>query len=135
RRRAEADRLQMERRLRQAQKMEAIGNLAGGIAHDFNNFLAVISATGELLEIDAAQHELGGRWLDGIHDIREAANRARDLVSQILLFSRNERAQREPVDLREVVLKSVSQVTNVLPAHVVVRHDFTTTRRAVANAS
>ncbi len=133
RRQAESARLRMENRLRQAQKMEAIGNLAGGIAHDFNNFLAVISATSELLEIDARDSSLSHRWLEGIGDIRKASARAKDLVGQILLFSRNERTKREPLDLRTVIRDAVSQFNNTVPPHIVVATELHTQRLALAN--
>ncbi|MCF3650342.1 ATP-binding response regulator [Synoicihabitans lomoniglobus] len=135
RRRGELDRLKLERRLRQSQKMEAIGNLAGGIAHDFNNILAVIAATSELLEIDAATSELPQRWRDGIGDIREASRRARDLVNQILMFSRNERAEITALDLRQIIEEAANQVTSTMPAHVVIRPHFKTKRSALANSN
>lgn len=135
RRTVESDRLKLERRLRQAQKMEAIGNLAGGIAHDFNNFLAVIAATSELLELDAAEANLPPRWTSGIRDIRDAANRARELVAQILLFSRNERAKREPIDLRAVIREAVTQLNSTMPAQVVIHTDFKTQELALANTN
>lgn len=122
----------LERRLRQSQKMEAIGNLAGGIAHDFNNILAVISATSEWLEMDATTSDLSDRWHDGI---REASNRARYLIGQILLFSRNERSKREAVDLRTVIREAISQVSNIVPSHIIVRHDLQSDRLALANVS
>ncbi|WP_221029475.1 response regulator [Actomonas aquatica] len=133
RRRAEIERAQMERSLRQAQKMEAIGNLAGGIAHDFNNFLAVISASGELLEMDAAENGLPEHWRDGMRDIRQACARAKDLVAQILLFSRNEPSKREPIDLRNVIRDAIGQFNNTVRTNIVVATDLRTKRLAVAN--
>ncbi len=133
RRTAESARISMERRLRQSQKMEAIGNLAGGIAHDFNNFLAVISATSELLEIDAKESGLNSRWLESIGDIREASARAKDLVGQILLFSRNERSKREPIDLRTVIRDAISQFNKTVSGHILVSTELQTNRLALAN--
>ena len=75
----------MERQLRQSQKMEAIGNLAGGIAHDFNNILTPILGYSELLLETTPAEEPP---YDFAMEIRKASNRARELVNQILTFSR-----------------------------------------------
>ena len=133
RRNAEADRSKLERRLRQAQKMEAIGNLAGGIAHDFNNILAVIFATSELLEIDAKEEGLPQRWVEGMHDIKDSARRARDLVGQILLFSRNESAKREAVDLKKIVAETERQIRVTLPSTMQLEVEIKTDQRLSAN--
>ncbi len=85
----------LEKRLHQAQKMEAIGTLAGGIAHDFNNILSVIVGYSEIMQDDpviqaTASQEIG--------NVLQAAYRARDLVQQILAFSR--RAEEKPVAIQ-----------------------------------
>ena len=81
------ERKQLESRLRQAQKMEAIGNLAGGIAHDFNNLLVAINGNADLL-----QDEIGDNadLLDLVRQIRWAGERAAELTHQLLAFSRKQ---------------------------------------------
>ena len=87
----------LEQQFLQAQKMEAVGLLAGGVAHDFNNLLTVILTSGELLleQVDGAQDE--------IEAIIEAGQRASALTRQLLVFSRRDPAEREILDLDELV--------------------------------
>jgi PAS domain S-box-containing protein len=96
----QTEREQLAERLRQAQKMEAVGQLAGGIAHDFNNLLTVI--TGNL---EFAQHDLPSEHpvrID-LREIASAAERARDLVRQLLAFSRKQAVVLQSVNLSDVV--------------------------------
>jgi len=89
-----------EEHLRQAQKIEAIGQLTGGVAHDFNNLLQVISGGVSLLELGG--HE--GERLQGILDgMRQAADRGASLTRQLLAFSRRQALRSEPVDLRRQI--------------------------------
>ena len=102
RKRAEAALRQTEAELRQAQKMEAIGNLAGGVAHDFNNLLTVILGFSEFLALKLgpdhpAHHELAA--------IEEAGQRAVALTRQLLAFGRKQILQPKVVDLNEIVFK------------------------------
>ena len=100
RKKAEAHRNELEAQLRESQKMQAVGTMAGGIAHDFNNILGAILGNVELAKADCSPES---PVLESLHEIDKAGRRARDLVRQILTFSRNEPPQRTPVDLAEVV--------------------------------
>jgi PAS domain S-box-containing protein len=91
---------QAELALRQTQRMEALGRLAGGIAHDFNNLLVPILGNASLLQRHVADDE---RAQQRLRDIVGAAERARDLVSRILLFGREPSNEREAVRLQDIV--------------------------------
>ena len=120
---AEAEKNRLEAELRQAQKMEAVGQLAGGIAHDFNNILASIVGYGEMAQqrlrklaeppamIDAALT----RYLD---TIAKAAGRGRVLVSQILTFSRKNPQERLNVDIADLLDEVVTLVRGSSPHEV-----------------
>src|SRR5215472_13167510 len=83
---AEEDLRRLERQLRQAQRLEAMGTLAGGIAHDFNNILGAILGYGEMALRDAAP---GTRLKRDLDSIMTAGERGRALVERILTFSRS----------------------------------------------
>ena len=88
---AEAEQSRLQTRLRQAEKMEAVGRLAGGIAHDFNNILGGILGYGEMVFAEAAEGTPMKRYA---RNLLTGANRARDLVDQILAYSRSQHAKR-----------------------------------------
>ncbi len=100
RKKAEAHRNELEAQLRESHKMQAVGTMAGGIAHDFNNILGAILGNVELAKADCTP---GSPVLESLLEIDKAGRRARDLVRQILTFSRNEPPQRSAVSLAEVV--------------------------------
>jgi two-component system cell cycle sensor histidine kinase/response regulator CckA len=95
---AEAEHRRLERQLRQAHKLEAIGRLAGGVAHDFNNILTAIVGNTELLLADAPAD-----LHDDIKEIRRSADRATRLVRQLLAFAREQSGERELLDVNEIV--------------------------------
>jgi len=104
-----------EKQLQQTQKLEAIGSLAGGIAHDFNNILAPIMGRAELMLIENSSNEAVREHCRGIID---ATKRARDLVKQILTFSRQVDQEIKPVSLAEIVREVIGLVRPTLPATI-----------------
>ena len=102
RKKADEEKKQLETQLLQAQKMEAIGALAGGIAHDFNNILSAIIGYTELSMLSE------GAPVDYLQEALKASNRAKDLVKQILAFSRQTDEERRPVQV-EMVVKEVKK--------------------------
>ena len=115
RKRAEAERLALETQLRQAQKMEAIGHLTGGIAHDFNNILTSIMGY-----VTLAAERLGGagdrKAANYLEQALLSSRRARDLIQQMLTFSRGQRGERRPVDLRRVAAESARLLRSSMPS-------------------
>ena len=111
----EAEHASLEAQVREAQKMTAIGTLAGGIAHDFNNIIATILGNAELVRQDVEGNTAA---LVSVEEIRKAGVRGRDLVRQILSFSRREAIERVVVDLAPVVQETARLLRSTLPAKV-----------------
>ena len=114
---AEEDLQRLERQLRQAQRLEAMGTLAGGIAHAFNNILGAILGYGEMALRDAPK---GSRLRRDLDSILAAGERGRALVEQILTFSRSSVSERIAVHLERVVREAVDHVRARLPLGVAV---------------
>ena len=115
RKQAEAERRELERQLRQAQKMEAVGTLAGGIAHDFNNILAAIMGYAELVrDVTRDQPEV----TDDLRALLKAAERGKHLIERILRFSRRGEANRRPVNVGQVVQEASKLLRSTLPATI-----------------
>ena len=115
RKKVEAHRNTLESQLRESHKMQAVGTMAGGIAHDFNNILSAILGNAELARQDAGP---GSPALVSLAEIDRAGRRARDLVRQILTFSRNESPERIPIQLAVVVQETVRLLKVALPPTV-----------------
>ncbi|MBF0462000.1 MAG: PAS domain S-box protein [Magnetococcales bacterium] len=112
------ERVNLERQLRHAGRLEAVGTLAGGIAHDFNNILAIIIGNMELVTFGVSELE------DVVKNISDAANRGRDLVRQLLTFSRQTSGDKQrfnPVPLLKEVLKLMR---STLPTSIDIREDI-----------
>ena len=108
----------LEEQLRQSQEMEALGTLAGGIAHDFNNILYPIIGFSELL---LERFEAGSEEYSHLSTIVNTAHRAKDLVSQILIFSRQSPATKKVSDLSTVANEVVKMLRSTLPQTVTTR--------------
>nr|MBA3819060.1 PAS domain S-box protein [Deltaproteobacteria bacterium] len=108
------ERRRLEAQLLQAQKMEAIGQLAGGIAHDFNNVLTVIQCNAYLLDRNAPERDTNAQ------EILQATERAASLTRQLLLFSRHQRLRTQAIDFDEVVRNMIRMLKRTLGEHVTV---------------
>jgi PAS domain S-box-containing protein len=118
RKQADARQTKLEGQLRQAQKMEAVGTLAGGIAHDFNNILGAIIGYSELAMLDILENHPAQAQLS---EVLIAANRAKELVRQILTFSRQEEHERKPIQLRSVLGEALKLLRATLPSTIEIR--------------
>jgi PAS domain S-box-containing protein len=116
----ERERRHTEAQLRQAQKMEAIGTLAGGIAHDFNNILSAILGYSELALDDALQGQPSAGY---IREILRAGGRARDLVFQILTFSRQTETEAKPILVQPIVKEAMKLLRASLPSTIEISGD------------
>jgi len=110
--RAEEDREKLQNQLTQAQKMEAIGTLAGGIAHDFNNILSPLLGYAEMLKLDLP---VDHPFQASADTMITSALRARDLVQQILTFSRKSELEIKPIKLHAIVKEAIKLLTSSIP--------------------
>jgi PAS domain S-box-containing protein len=118
RHRAEEARAALEERVRQSEKLEALGTLAGGVAHDFNNVLAVILGHADALAQTLSPGSVGR---NDAEQIATAARRARGVVQQILAFARRRPHEAGPVDVPRAVREELPLVRAATPADVDVR--------------
>ncbi len=104
----------MEARLRERQKLEALGELTGGIAHDFNNLLSIVTINAEMVarELDDSDPDRK----EAMQEVLVAAGRARKLVSRLMVFARKGSTQRDPVDLSQMLRELETTLERVFPA-------------------
>ncbi|MCG8335934.1 MAG: ATP-binding protein [Proteobacteria bacterium] len=125
---AEEKRLQLEAQLKHSQKLEAIGTLAGGIAHDFNNLLfamlGYITMAKEDLDAESPVRE-------DLEEAITAAKRAKDLVHQILTFSRQQEGEQQPIRISSLVKEALKMIRAFLPATIEIREDWESTQSAI----
>ncbi len=121
RRQGEEERKRLESQLTQAQKMEAVGTLAGGIAHDFNNILSIILGYGELAMDNIVQPSKAKSYLG---EVLKAGNRAKDLISHILTFSRQKETHHVPLEIRPIIKETVKMLRSVIPTTIAIRQNL-----------
>ena len=114
------ERKRLEQQLFQAQKMESIGTLAGGIAHDFNNLLAMILGTAELIKQKTKDNAALSSY---VQRIIEASERGASISRQLLLFSRPEHAELQPVSVSRIVEQLAEFLNHFLPKSITIRCD------------
>jgi PAS domain S-box-containing protein len=108
----------LEAKLRQAQKMEALGSLAGGIAHDFNNILGIIMGYAELISDDIQGNS---RAWGNLQQVLSAANRGKEMIKQIMAFSKINEKKYEAVNLQDLVKEVLMLLESTLPDSIQVR--------------
>ena len=111
----------LRRQLLQAQKIEAIGTLAGGIAHDFNNILGIIMGYSEIARFDLGENSAGKQSID---EVLKATCRAKELVAQILTFSRRTEQEWRPLHVVPLVKESLKFLRASLPASIEIRREL-----------
>jgi PAS domain S-box-containing protein len=118
--RQEAERRELESRLVQSQKMEAVGQLAGGVAHDFNNILTAILVELELLKAEPA---LSSNLTEGLAELTHEAERAAELTRQLLTFSRRRILKSKVVEIGSVLTNLLKMLCRLIGENIELRYD------------
>jgi PAS domain S-box-containing protein len=121
RKRVEEENRKLTFQLQQARKLEAIGSLAGGIAHDFNNILGAIIGYAEIVKDD---FPAGSASINDINQVLKASHRAKDLVKQILTFSRQVEAQKIPMQPAIIINEAINMLRASLPTTITIKQDI-----------
>jgi PAS domain S-box-containing protein len=119
---AQEEKERLQRQLQQSQKIEAIGTMASGIAHDFNNLLTGILGFAELASSEIPEDTEVYRNLT---EVAKAGRRARDLVRQILSFSRKAETEKSLISLETIVKEALRLIRSVTPSHISIKQSFT----------
>jgi signal transduction histidine kinase/ActR/RegA family two-component response regulator len=124
---------QLEKQLRQSQKMETIGTLTGGIAHDFNNILMPIMGFSEIARESVSPDDK--ETIECLEQIEISAKRAKDLVAQLLTFGRQGEQERKPLSLRPIIKETIKLLRATLPATITIQQDIISNGRVLADPS
>jgi len=127
---AEEEKKKLETQLQQAQKMEAIGTLAGGIAHDFNNILSLIIGYTELAMGNLPEDS---RARANMNKLLKAGDRAKDLVKQILTFSRHTEQEQKPILIHPIVKEVLKLLRSTLPTTIEIRQNISSDNMVLAD--
>ncbi|MEE8397871.1 MAG: response regulator, partial [Desulfobacterales bacterium] len=123
------ERKRLEAQLQQSLKMEAVGTLSGGIAHDFNNILGIIVGNTEMALIDTPEASPAH---ENLSEIREASMRARDIVKQILAFSRQKEQALSPIELGPTIVESLRLMRSIIPTTVEIKQNISSNTGVVS---
>ena len=115
------EKIALQKSLQQAQKMESIGNLAGGIAHDFNNILFPIIGISEMLIEDLS---IGSHAKKSAEYILKAGKRGKDLVKQILAFSRHSEYKKLPTSVQHILKEVLMLSRSAIPSYIEIKQDI-----------
>ena len=126
--RAGKEKIQLETQLKQAQKMESIGTLAGGIAHDFNNIMAIILGNTELALDDVPKWNSAHSSLE---EIKKASLRAKNIVKQLLSFSRKTDQKLQPIQITSVIKDALKFLRSKIPTTINIHRDIQTTEETI----
>ncbi|MBW1767380.1 MAG: response regulator, partial [Deltaproteobacteria bacterium] len=122
------DAKQMQKTLAKSEKFEALGQMASGVAHDFNNILSAIMGYAEIAQYDIPEKN---QVTQSIEQVLKASHRAKDLVSQILAFSRQSEQERIPVQVHQIVEEALKLLRASMPTTIEIRQDIATNGSAI----
>jgi len=117
---AEETSLQLEEQMRHSQKLEAIGTLAGGVAHDFNNLLGIIMGYSDLALAELAPDS---RTYEKLRHVKKASLRAREIIKQLLTFSRKVGPKKQPLNLSTIITETMTFLHSTIPSSITFEWD------------
>lgn len=121
----QSERLELESRVREAQRLESLGTLAGGVAHDFNNLLAIIMGYGSLLKPITLENERAAEYVETILD---AGRRGADVVRQLMLYANQHEPMLTETDLHSLISNAIVQASETWPADIRLDCDYAATQ-------